>query len=94
MMSVGAERIRRAGPIVLLAAFALQGCVLSGLESVKDSNASLTSSFVRPDDPQEEIGAREHPLVLAKYGGEYHSGEAEKALAMVVGRLIAVSDDP
>jgi len=78
---------------MLALAGALQGCVLSGLQSAKDE-ASLASSFIRPDDPQEEIGAREHPLVLAKYGGEYRNAEAEKALALVVGRLIPVSDDP
>ncbi|MCB1464551.1 MAG: M48 family metalloprotease [Nitratireductor sp.] len=78
---------------MLAAALALQGCVLSALQDVK-SETSLSSSFVRPDDPQEAIGAREHPLVLAKYGGEYRNAEAEKALALVVGRLISVSDDP
>jgi predicted Zn-dependent protease len=72
---------------------ALQACVLTGLEDVA-SEPTLTSSFVRPDDPQEEIGAREHPLVVAKYGGEYNDAEAEKMLALIVGRLISVSDDP
>ena len=71
----------------------LQGCILSGLESVGDE-PTLATSFVRPDDPQEEIGAKEHPLVLAKYGGEYNDEEAEKMLALIVGRLISVSDDP
>ncbi|MCG6857153.1 MAG: M48 family metalloprotease [Salaquimonas sp.] len=83
----------RRGAVVLGAAALLQGCVLSALQDVKNE-ATLTSSFVRPDDPQEAIGAREHPLVLAKYGGEYHNAEAEKALALVIGRLISVSDDP
>ena len=80
--------------VAALAGLALQGCVMAGLESAKNEEAKLTSSFVRPEDPQEEIGAREHPLVLAKYGGEYRDSEAEKALALIVGRLIAVSDDP
>ena len=87
-------RTRRMG--MALAAFAcllLQGCVMAGLESVKQE-AKLSSSFVRPDDPQEDIGAREHPLVLAKYGGEYRDTEAEKVLALIVGRLISVSEDP
>jgi predicted Zn-dependent protease len=78
---------------VLVAGSILQGCVLAGLENVKPE-PSFTSSFVRPDDPQEAIGAREHPLVLAKYGGEYRNEEAEKLLALIVGRLISVSDDP
>lgn len=80
-------------PVVLALAL-LQGCsVMSGLESVKNEPA-LTSSFVRPDDPQEAIGQREHPLVLAKYGGEYRNQAAEEALALIVGRLVAVSEDP
>ena len=81
------------GVLALATAAMLQGCVLSALQDVK-GEASLASSFVRPDDPQEAIGAREHPLVLAKYGGEYRNEEAEKALALVVGRLISVSEDP
>ena len=87
---------RGAGRALLLgiSAVLLQGCILSGLESVTREETSLASSFVRPEDPQEEIGAREHPLVLAKYGGEYNSSKAEKTLALIVGKLISVSDDP
>lgn len=78
----------------LLLALALSGCsVVSGLESVKQE-PTLSASFVRPDDPQEAIGQREHPLVLAKYGGEYRNPAAEEALALIVGRLVAVSEDP
>ncbi|MFZ1815158.1 MAG: M48 family metalloprotease [Rhizobiaceae bacterium] len=71
----------------------LQGCVLSGLTG-ENAEPTLATSFVRPDDPQESIGAREHPLVLAKYGGEYRNAEAEKAVALIVGQLISVSEDP
>jgi predicted Zn-dependent protease len=87
--------MRHRTPVMLTLALCvlLQACVLSGLEDVA-SEPTLTSSFVRPDDPQEEIGAREHPLVVAKYGGEYNDEEAEKMLALIVGRLISVSDDP
>lgn len=85
-----------AGRVLLLgiSAVLLQGCILSGLESVTREETSLASSFVRPEDPQEEIGAREHPLVLAKYGGEYNNPQAERTLALIVGKLISVSDDP
>lgn len=78
---------------LLFCGLALQGCLLSGLESVK-TEPLLTTSFVRPDDPQEAIGAREHPLVLAKYGGEYTNRAAQNMLAIIVGRLVSVSDDP
>jgi len=32
--------------------------------------------------------------VLAKYGGEYASPQAERLIAVIVGKLVAVSDDP
>lgn len=70
----------------------LAGCqITDGLEG-KDG-AAYTTSWVRPNDPQEKIGSREHPLVLAKYGGAYRDAKAEKLLALVVGRLVAVSQD-
>lgn len=70
----------------------LSGCNLTdGLESKDDG--SHTTSWLRPNDPQEKIGQREHPLVLAKYGGEYRDSKVEKLLALIVGRLVNVSQD-
>ncbi len=69
----------------------LSGCIIP---DASDNSPSLTSSWVRPEDPQEDIGAKEHPLVLVKYGGEYSNTEAEKIIAVVVSKLVAVSDDP
>jgi predicted Zn-dependent protease len=89
----GWPRLGRRIALVVLAGFLLQGCLVTGLESVSPE-PSLASSFVRPDDPQEELGQREHPLVLAKYGGEYINEKAEEALALIVGKLVSVSDDP
>ena len=60
----------------------------------KDNPGSFTSSWVRPENPQEQIGAREHPLVVAKYGGEYTNIKSERMLAVIVGALVAVSNDP
>lgn len=70
----------------------LSACVNpnSGIET----SGSLTSSWVRPADPQEKIGAKEHPAVLARYGGVYENAAAERMIAVIVGRLVAVSDDP
>ncbi|MEM7213971.1 MAG: M48 family metalloprotease [Pseudomonadota bacterium] len=59
-----------------------------------EEGSGLTSSWVRPDDPQEKIGAREHPAVIAKYGGVYENPVAERMIAVIVGKLVAVSDDP
>ncbi|MFC6654281.1 M48 family metalloprotease [Roseibium salinum] len=41
-----------------------------------------------------DIGEREHPRVVATYGGVYKDAGAERAVASVVGRLVAASDDP
>lgn len=70
----------------------LSGCNLTdGLATTE--NTSHTSSWIRPIDPQEKIGQREHPLVLAKYGGEYRDSKVEKLLALIVGKLVSVSQD-
>lgn len=41
-----------------------------------------------------DIGAREHPRVVATYGGVYKNPGAERAVASVVGRLVEASQDP
>ncbi len=74
----------------LIAALFVAACVPQG----KNAPGSFTSSWVRPEDPQEQIGAREHPLVVAKYGGEYQNEKAERMLALIVGKLVTVSNDP
>jgi len=85
---------RAKGRIYVLAAMllVLQGCV-DGQTLDASGEESFTSSWVKPDDGQAKIGQREHPVVLAKYGGEYADPEAEKLLAIIVGKLISVSDD-
>jgi predicted Zn-dependent protease len=74
-----------------LAALLLASCSDLGGEQ---ENPSLTSSWVRPEDPQEAIGAKEHPNVLATYGGVYENEKVERLVAVIVGKLVAVSDDP
>ncbi len=59
-----------------------------------DTDETLQSSWVRPDDPQEKIGAKEHPVVVAKYGGVYKDIKAERLIAVIVGKLVAQSEDP
>ena len=67
------------------------GCTLTN--SLDAATPSHTSSWVKPDDAQSQIGQREHPVVVAKYGGEYRNGEAEKLLAIIVGKLVRASPD-
>lgn len=47
-----------------------------------------------PQDPQEKIGEKEHPAVIARYGGVFEDTKAERMIAVIVGKLVAVSDDP
>lgn len=76
---------------VMLSAF----LVLAGCDpTARSPSNSFASSWVRPEDPQEQIGAREHPLVVAKYGGEYQNENAERMLALIIGELVAVSNNP
>ena len=89
----GKRRLPVAGVLLSVAAgMILSACVSSKLNGGDEQ--SLTSSWVRPDDPQESLGAKEHPLVLAQYGGVYSDVEAERVIAVIVGKLVAVSNDP
>lgn len=48
-----------------------------------------------PDDNEDDaIGAREHPRIIASYGGIYSDRQAEIMLARIVGRLLAAADQP
>jgi predicted Zn-dependent protease len=46
------------------------------------------------DDQRAEIGASEHPRILASYGGEYNDPKVERQLAKIVGKLTLVSENP
>ncbi len=54
---------------------------------------TVAPGTLRPNLAQ-DIGEREHPRVVATYGGVYKDAGAERAVASVVGRLVAASDDP
>ena len=79
------------GAVLLLGTF-LSACVLTEPLDTGE-NRSFTNNWMKPDDPRSEIGKREHPLVLAKYGGEFRDPKAESLIAGIVGRLVAVSED-
>lgn len=54
---------------------------------------TVTPGTLRPNLAA-DIGEREHPRVVATYGGVYKDAGAERAVASVVGRLVAASEDP
>ncbi len=77
--------------MVLMGA-ALAGCMIT--DSMEDiGSGTYTSALMRTDDPQKEIGEKEHPVVVAKYGGEYSNAKVEALLAVILGRLVSVSED-
>lgn len=72
---------------VLAACSSLPGVTVSRTEG---QNAPVVS-----DDPEEDaIGAREHPRIVASYGGIYSDRQAEIMIARIVGRLLAAADQP
>ncbi|WP_149746722.1 M48 family metalloprotease [Rhizobium sp. RU35A] len=87
-----------------MAMLALAGtALLSGCQSVIDqtyessvkpsSNPQIVDE-VQKNDPRAQMGAREHPRIVASYGGEYHDAKTERLVARIAGALTAVSENP
>ncbi|MDJ0932639.1 M48 family metalloprotease [Breoghania sp.] len=70
--------------------------VLAGCQLISSSKIPLNnnSCIFFNGDSEASIGAREHPRVVASYGGVYKNAGAEEAVARAVGRLVAASEDP
>ena len=49
---------------------------------------------VQKNDPRAQVGAREHPRIVASYGGEYQDEKTERLVARITGALTAVSENP
>ena len=88
------------GGIVLLALLVLLGAC-TGLTPDGSVKVSQTGDNPAPTvvpqgtDPEDAvIGLREHPRIIASYGGVYSDRQAEIMLAQVVGRLLAAADQP
>jgi predicted Zn-dependent protease len=90
-------RVSSAG-LPLLAALLLAGCQ-SVLEQSYEPTVSPSSnpqivSEVQKNDPRAQLGAREHPRIVASYGGEYKDAKTERLVARIVGALTTVSENP
>lgn len=86
LSGTGKWKLLCAGALLLLAS-----CQQLGINKIGGSEilpGSLRSNLAG------ELGAREHPRVVATYGGIYHNAGAERAVANVVGRLVQASEDP
>ncbi|WP_245292319.1 MULTISPECIES: M48 family metalloprotease [Rhizobiaceae] len=81
-----------------LALLALAGCQ-SAIEqsyepSVSPSATPQIVDEVQKNDPRAQMGAREHPRIVASYGGEYKDEKTERLVARITGALTAVSENP
>lgn len=92
-----ALRVRRAASVLLLGT-TLVGCQSlfeqSYEASVGPSSTPQIVDEVQKGDPRAQMGAREHPRIVASYGGEYHDERTEKLVARIAGALTAVSENP
>ncbi len=86
---MSALRTPLAGAVLLV--LVLAGCTtLAGLP-VGPPQSVINGLDLRNEDPVE---AAEHARIVAAYGGIYDDPAAETTLALIVGRLVAASDDP
>src|SRR5688572_17197328 len=97
MIMVRGHVWRRMNYSTALVALLLSGCT-SMLEPgvrVSEINGQNAPLVTDTGDPEEDaIGAREHPRIVASYGGIYEDRQAEIVLARIVGRLLAAADQP
>ncbi|MGE6741565.1 M48 family metalloprotease [Allorhizobium pseudoryzae] len=61
---------------------------------IKPSSTPQIVEQVQKNDPRAQMGAREHPRIVASYGGEYHDAKTERLVARITGALTAVSENP
>jgi predicted Zn-dependent protease len=91
-------RLYAKGLPILLTALALSGCQsLLDQNYEPDVSPSATPQIVdevQKNDPRAEMGAREHPRIVASYGGEYKDLKTEQLVARITGALTLVSENP
>jgi predicted Zn-dependent protease len=79
--------------ILVLLGLLLAGCRLTAGAPERVEPVAVVAPRM-PSAAEEAIGSRENPRVVAEYGGVYSDPEVEEAVARVVSRLVAASDDP
>lgn len=85
--------------LVALSAGALLSACQSLIEQTYQPTVSPSSNpqiveEVQKNDPRAQLGAREHPRIVASYGGEYRDAKTERLVARITGALTAVSENP
>lgn len=84
--------------LMLAASLALGGCQTAIEQSYEPTVSPSTNpqivDEVQKNDPRAQLGAREHPRIVASYGGEYRDARTERLVARIAGALTAVSENP
>ena len=97
MTAHSSNRIMRIGVLAvsLLALSACTSLVGSNINVARTGDnpaPSVTPTGTDPDDAV--LGLREHPRIVAAYGGVYEDRQAEIMVARIVGRLLAAANQP
>lgn len=92
---LGSSRLVKVFALTLISV-GLAGCITaSDLESeFAPSSNPQTVDQLQLNDKRAEIGAKQHPKIVASYGGEYRNVNASKMIARIVGVLTTVSENP
>lgn len=95
---VSGRGVNRPVAALLLAATMLTGCQSLIEQSYEptiapSSNPQIVDE-VQKNDPRAQMGAREHPRIVASYGGEYKDAKTERLVARITGALTQVSENP
>jgi predicted Zn-dependent protease len=92
----GDKRIRigilAASIAVLTACSSLTGTDISVARTGDNPAPTVVPPGTDPDDAV--LGLREHPRIIAAYGGVYEDRQAEIMVARIVGRLLAAANQP
>ena len=84
--------------VLAVSLLALSACTsLTGSNIAVSQTGDVRAPTVVPEgtDPDDAvIGRREHPRIIAAYGGVYSDRPAEIMVARIVGRLLAAANQP
>ena len=87
--------VRAAVLVMLLAVTACTSFIGQNVPVTQTGTNNVPDLPRSSGDPEDAvIGAREHPRIIAAYGGVYSDRAAEVMLARIVSRLLAAADQP
>jgi len=85
---------RWAAPLLLAVLAACSSAIVGG-PNISTSRTGEMQAVPAGTDPEDEvIGRREHPRIVASYGGVYDDRKAQIMVAQIVSRLLEAADQP